>query len=156
MVKYIEARPYMDELVKLLRDYLRYVSHEIIDDTMFITVESTREVLNCPFCNKPSDKAHSHYSRSFQDLPIQGYKVIVLLNNRKMFCYNPECSHTTFAEVHDFIAHKGKKTKRLEDEIIKLALNVSSVTASNILSDQIVTVGKSTICNLLKKRNTNI
>ena len=47
-----------------------------------------------------------------------------------MFCNNPKCTHTTFAERFDFISNKGKKTKRLEDEIIRLSLNCSSITAS--------------------------
>ncbi|WP_209125552.1 transposase family protein [Alkalihalobacillus sp. BA299] len=32
---------------------------------------------------------HSRYKRSFQDLPIQGKKVLITLSNRKMFCDNP-------------------------------------------------------------------
>lgn len=68
-----------------------------------------------------------------------------------MFCNNPNCTHTTFAERFDFISNKGKKTNRLEDEIIRLSLNCSSITASNILNKGIANVGKSTICNILKK-----
>jgi len=71
-----------------------------------------------------------------------------------MFCNNPDCSHTTFSERFDFIADKAKKTKRLEDEIIHLSINCSSNVASKILKKNVEDVSKSTICNLLKKRNT--
>lgn len=55
----------------------------------------------------------------------------------------------------EFLPAKAKKTRRLEDEIINLSANVSSLTASSILSTRVAKVGKSTICNLLKKRHTN-
>jgi hypothetical protein len=71
-----------------------------------------------------------------------------------MFCNNPECGHKTFAEAFDFLPHKAKKSNRLTDEIINISLNVSSVTASEILRSRTVDVGKSTICSLLKKRNS--
>ncbi|WP_367397962.1 transposase family protein [Enterococcus raffinosus] len=109
--------------------------------------------MNCPFCQTPTKKVHSKYERTFQDLPIQGKKVIIILQNRKFLCEEPTCQKTTFAETFECIAPKAKKTRRLEEEIIRLSLNCSSVAASEILSKQTVEVSKSTICNLLKKRD---
>lgn len=145
----------MNEFIKLLDKNLEYVSHEIIDNTVYIHVVSNRKEVICPHCKCSSSKTHSHYERSFQDLPIQGKKVKVILNNRKMLCQNPNCSHTTFAESFDFIASKAKKTKRLEDEILNISMNVSLLTATELLRNNVVDVGKSTICNLLKKRYGN-
>ncbi len=92
--------------------------------------------------------------KSFQDLPIMGKKTKVIIENRKFFCDNPDCTFTTFAERFDFLEQNGKKTKRLIDKIIDISLNTSSVAASRTLKDGIAEVGKSTICNLLKKRDT--
>lgn len=144
----------MDEFIKLLDKSLDYVSHEIIDDICYITVTSNRVEAKCPFCGIKSSKAHSTYDKSFQDLPIQGKKVKVILSNRKMFCLNLDCRHKTFAERFEFLPNKAKKTKRLEDEIVRLSLNCSSVATSEILKKNVVEVSKSTICNLLKKRRT--
>ena len=85
---------------------------------------------------------------------MQGKKVIINIKSRKMFCNNPECNHTTFAERFTCLANKAKKTKRLEDEIVRLSLNCSSNAAAKLLSENTVAVGKSTICNLLKKSKT--
>jgi hypothetical protein len=87
-------------------------------------------------------------------LPIQGKKVYVYLLNRKYFCSNPECTHATFAESFNCLKPKSKKSERLIDEILKVSGEVSSVTASKLLSDSVVDIGKSTIYNLLKKRQT--
>ncbi len=145
----------MDEFIKLLDENLDYVEHEIIDNTIYIEVISNRKEIYCKYCNTPSTKVHSYYNRSFQDLPIQGKKVKININNRKMFCTNPDCEKKTFAETFDFLVYKAKKTNRLEKQIINISMNVSSLAAEQILKDSIVNVGKSTICNLLKKGDAN-
>jgi len=145
----------MDEFIKLLDINLDYVEHEINDNTIYIKVISNRESVSCKYCNTQSTKVHSHYNRSFQDLPIQGKKVKIILKNRKMFCLNPNCNNTTFAETFDFLSYKAKKTNRLENQIINICINVSSLAAEQILRDSIANVSKSTVCNLLKKRDTN-
>lgn len=141
----------MDEFIKLLDVNLDYVGHEIKDSICYITVISNRKEVICPFCGKSFSRVHSTYNRTFQDLPIQGKKVVIILKNRKMFCENLDCVHTTFAERFDFLRYKTKKTGRLEDEIIRLSLNCSSVAASEILKKNVVDVSKSTICTLIKK-----
>lgn len=142
----------MDDFIKLLDENLKYIDHEIIEDTIIINVTSEREYLNCPYCNAVSNKIHSHYQRTFQDLPVQGKKVIFFIMNRKMFCNNLQCNYKTFAERFVFLPFKAKKSIRLEKEIIRIAQNVSSLTAEYILNQGISKIGKSTICNLLKKK----
>ena len=144
----------MDEFIKLLDPSLDYISHEIIGDTIFIRVASNREEAACPYCGHASSKRHSAYERSFQDLPVMGMKSRIIIKNRKMFCTNPECGHKTFAETFGFISPKAKKSRRLLEKIINVSLNVSSVNAADMLKNGIADVGKSTICNLLKKRYT--
>ena len=146
----------LDALIKLLDENLEYISHEIIEDTIYIHIKSNKIVACCPHRNTPSERIHSHYTRSFQDLPISGKKTVLILNNRKFFCDNEDCNRKTFAEKFDFIEHKAKKTKRLEAEIINLSKNMSLISASKLLGKSVATVSKSTVCNIFKKRNTNI
>ena len=40
--------------------------------------------LECPFCGRKTPKVHSIYEREIQDLPMQGKKVILLVDTRKM------------------------------------------------------------------------
>ena len=68
----------MNNLIKLLDKNLEYIEHEIIDDSIYISVKSIKEYICCPYCCTPSNKVHSKYKRSFQDLPIQGLKVIII------------------------------------------------------------------------------
>jgi ribosome biogenesis GTPase A len=86
---------------------------------------------------------------------MAGKKVNIMLNRRKMFCWKPECGHKTFTEIFEFIEAKSRKTKRLQDEIMRVSLTQSSVSASKYLRRSVANVGKSTICNMLKKRETD-
>ena len=142
----------MDEFIKELDVNLDYLNHEITEDEVIIYVASKRKLCTCPYCGGASIRVHSRYEKSFQDLPIMGKKTKVIIENRKFFCDNPDCTFTTFAERFDFLKQNGKKTKRLIDKIVDISLNTSSVAASRTLKDGIADVGKSTICNLLKKR----
>lgn len=145
----------MDEFIKELDQNLDYLDHEIKDDEVIIYVFSNRKICCCPYCGSASMRIHSRYEKSFQDLPIMGKKTKVVIENRKFFCDNKECGFTTFAERFDFLDQNGKKTKRLIEKIVDVSLNTSSVAASRTLKNGIADVGKSTICNLLKKRYTN-
>ena len=91
------------------------------------------------------------YPRGFQDLPIMEKKSVILIDNRKIFCNNPDCNHKTFAERFSFLGEKARRTNRLEDEILRVSINCSSVTASALLTKSTAIIGKSAICNLLKK-----
>lgn len=75
----------MEELIKILDDSLKYLRHEIDEHVIYIYVTSERDKVKCPFCGKETSKVHSRYKRTFQDLQIQGKKVIIVLFNRKMF-----------------------------------------------------------------------
>jgi transposase len=118
----------MRDIIEKLDENLVYVNHEITDDCITIYVVSSRDEVSCPYCGKVSSRIHSVYERSFQDLPVQGQKAYVSVANRKYFCDNPACTHTTFAESFDCLKPKAKKSGRLVDEIMKISLEVSSLS----------------------------
>ena len=143
--------PPMDEIIKMLDKNIQYVSHEIQNDRIYIYVESNLKEVICPYCKQSSIWVHSRYLRKLQDLPIQGKKVTIVIDNRKFFCKNPDCAHKTFAENFAFAKQKATKTDRLQEEILSVSLNQSSVSASRHLKQNTCDVGKSTICTLIKR-----
>ena len=145
----------MNEIVKMLDENITYVSHEIQGERIYIYVESILEEVTCPYCGQSSIWEHSRYPKSLQDLPIQGKKVTIVIDNRKFFCKNPDCTHKTFAERFRFAEPKATKTTRLQKEILSIGLKQSSVSASKHLKKNTCDVGKSTICTLIKKGLSN-
>jgi len=141
----------MEEVVTLLSEELQYIGHEVSETGIELYVESASEQARCPYCGAVSSKVHSTYLRKLQDLPMQGKKVVVYLTNRKYFCVNEPCEHRTFAERFTFFEASATKTNRLQEEIKRIATTQSALSASKYLRQSVAQVGKSTICNLLKK-----
>jgi transposase len=141
----------MEELIRLLDEDLQYDECEVIGKALFISVSSARPKGICPYCGQESAQVHSRKQRTLKDLPMQGKKVTILLEQKKYFCRNEDCGKKTFAERFEFYQPNATKTNRLQEEIRRVALTQSSVAASRYLRNSVADVGKSTICNLLKK-----
>lgn len=141
----------MDEFIKLLNQDYEFVQCRIKDNAVIFHIRSSKKELACPFCGSKSTWVHSTYQREIQDLPIQDKQVILLVDTRKMFCRNQDCSHKTFSEVHPFAAPRAKKTERLLKNIIHTSTQLSSLNASRLLKSENITACKSSICSLLKK-----
>lgn len=142
----------MRGIVKLLDKNLKYIKHEIKGDTIYIHVKSRRKKVECPTCGVKTDKVHSRYTRSFQDLPVGGKKVVIVLERRIFVCKNKECGKKRFAEPFEFLSEKAKMTKRLEEEIANIAQKMSLIETSKYLRKNVANVGKSTVNNILKKK----
>lgn len=70
-----------------------------------------------------------------------------------MFCTNPDCGYKTFSEGFEFVEPKGRKTKRLLERILEVSIKLSSVDSARTLKREHIIVGKSTICELIKKNS---
>ena len=138
-------------IIKLLDPDLECSKSKIKNDLIVLHVYSTKQKLMCPYCGCFSSRVHSIYQREIQDIPLHEKQTMLLLDTRKMYCDNPECTHKTFAERFDFVAPNGKKTKRLVEKILITSAKLSSVNASALLKSDSVKASKSSICDLLKK-----
>ena len=141
----------MQELLTLLDKNLVYDGHEMIDRNFVIKTHSDNPVCKCRYCGTESSSVHSLYQRSVQDLPIQGHTTILVITTRKMFCKNPKCEHKTFSETFSFMGRSAKKTNRLKNQIINVALETSSIAAADMLKREAIQTSKSTVSLLLKK-----
>ena len=98
-------------IVKQLDKNLKCDGITVKDKQIILRLSSTQTSLKCPYCGSESVKVHSRYQREIQDIPIQEKQTILLLETRKMFCNNNQCTHSTFAESFSFVSAKGKKNK---------------------------------------------
>lgn len=140
-------------IIKSLNPELRCEKAILHDKQIILEASSVKTKVRCPYCGFESKTVHSLYERELQDIPLQDKQVILLLKTRKMFCTNPACEHKTFAEQFDFVAPRQKKTKRLIEKILVTSVKLSSVNAAKLLKSDAIIVGKSSICDLLKKNS---
>lgn len=141
----------MDEFIKMLNKDYELMNYKIEDNQIEFEIVSVKNSCTCPFCGMTSSRIHSIYQREIQDLPLHNKQTILLVRTRKMFCENPDCQATTFAERHPFVAKNRKKTDRLVTNILNTSLQLSSISASRLLKTESIKVCKSSICTLLKK-----
>ena len=80
----------------LLDSAYELIQYRIKEDKVIFHIASTITELECSFCGRKTSKVHSIYEREIQDLPMQGKKVILLVDTRKMRCMKLDCSHKTF------------------------------------------------------------
>lgn len=144
----------MEFLVKELDEDYQLTNYKVKRNKIVLHIQSTKKELECTYCGHKSSRVHSYYIREIQDLPISDKQTILLVQSRKMFCQNSECSHRTFSEQHTFAEKCARQTKRLENKILKTSSELSSVGASRLLKENSIMIGKSTICGILKKNAT--
>ena len=145
----------LDELVKELDNKLEVTRKEIKDDIMYIYCETKQQSTKCKYCGEESENVHSVYTRTISDLPIQKYKVKLVIIVKKYFCNNPKCNHTTFAEPLDFVEKNALRTKRLDEYIKEVGLKNSSIEARNQITNSHVEISNNTILRILKKRKNH-
>lgn len=142
----------LNELIKELDPKLIVIKKEIIDRIMYIYCDTQKQKTKCKYCGQESENVHSVYKRTISDLPIQNYKVKLIINVKKYFCNNSKCQHTTFAEPLEFIEDNAIRTKRLDNYINKIGLRTSSKDAERQVKDTYVNISNNTILRIIKKK----
>lgn len=142
----------LDELIKELDEKLIITKKEIKTDVMYIYCETKKMPTKCKYCGEESESVHSTYIRTISDLPIQKYKVKLVIAVKKYFCNNTKCPYTTFAESLNFAEKNALRTKRLDEYINEIGLRNSSVVAKNQLSNSHIEISNNTILRIIKKK----
>lgn len=103
------------------------------NDRIVFHVRTTAEAAPCPECGYQSQRIHSRYRRTLQDLPWQGNAVRFFLTVRRFFCGNAACIRKIFAETPVSVAHRyRRKTTRLDELLLQLVWKVGGESAAAI------------------------
>jgi transposase len=123
------------------------MAHALLPDPKALTLENivvregiitfhigtTTAIAACPDCGSCSERVHSRYQRTLQDLPWQGNAVCFRLTVRRFFCGNTECKRKIFAEEPINVARRyRRKTSRLDDLLLQLVWKVGGESAAAI------------------------
>ncbi|MBO0782020.1 MAG: transposase family protein [Ktedonobacteraceae bacterium] len=85
-------------------------------ETIIISLSSTREGATYPDCGEFSSRVHSTYTRSPKTLPSGGRPVRLLLQVRRYRCSQPSCQRKTFAEPFPhLVAPHAQRTFPMQD-----------------------------------------
>lgn len=81
-------------------------------------------------------------------MPIQDYKVKLVICAKKYFCNNKKSNHRTFAEPLEFVDKNAIRTKRLDRYMCNIELKNSSIEAKKHLNSSHVIISNNTILRI--------
>jgi transposase len=67
-------------------------------NTIVASAETSAPSANCPLCQRPSSRVHSHYVRTLADLPCSGQRVRWLVQVRRFRCLHADGQQKIFTE----------------------------------------------------------
>jgi transposase len=117
-----------------------------------LRVMSTQALVHCPVCRFPTQRIHSHYTRTVADLPCAHLHVVLQLGVRKFFCANGRCTRGIFTErLPQLLAPWARRTQRLAHRLGSIALALGGA-AGELLSQQLgLPVSRNTLLRLLRQ-----
>ncbi len=119
------------------------------NESLLITLKGNRTSSTCPSCSKKSSRIHSHYTRKVQDLPIGEKSCELLILSRRWFCDNPDCTVKIFTERFDWLSSNGRRTKRTEEVLRKMAFSTSCLSAERLAKSAHIPVSHDTLLDLI-------
>ncbi len=145
----------MEELLKELDENLEIIETIYNEDIIEIHIKYTGKISCCPKCGTESVRRHSNHTSYAWDLPIQNYKVKLVMHVNEYFCDNDDCSQKIFAEKFEFLGSTRKRTKRLEEYILNLSKSSNALQAERFMNDNVSKISNDTILRLVKKNSEN-
>jgi transposase len=117
-----------------------------------VSVSSTQTTAQCPLCNSVSDRVHSRYERTLQDVGLAHYRMTLQLQVRKFFCFNSACPRCIFTErLVEVAAPWARKTSRLVQRLQAIGLALGGAAGARLAHHLGVRVSDSTVLNQLKQ-----
>jgi Transposase/zinc-finger of transposase IS204/IS1001/IS1096/IS1165 len=93
------------------------------------------ERARCPVCGRDSSRVHSRYSRNVSDLPRHWISVELEVRARRFFCDEASCERRIFCERLPDVAAYARKTKRLEEALLAIALGLGGRAGARLAAE---------------------
>ncbi|MFB9300356.1 ISL3 family transposase [Kibdelosporangium philippinense] len=105
----------------------------------------------CPDCRMVFGRVHSRYNRHLSDTATAGREVLIRLTVRRLFCDNPECSRTTFAEqVPELAARHARRTTILQRVLGAVALALGGRAGARLTQRLAASVSRMTLLRMVR------
>lgn len=132
----------MKEFLNELSGELKYIKHRMEKGVCHIYCESK---------NKDRKPVHARQERIIKDLPFGDKETYLHIISKRYY----KKDGTTYAEEFDFINDTGRRTRRLDEKIVKVSKESNMVGTEAILGQMNIKVSDTTIIRMLKKNRNN-
>jgi transposase len=135
---------------ELLPEGLYLESLSIATERVGIRVVSEASSSRCPLCGIVSSRLHSRYSRTVSDLPWHGISVTLEVRARRFFCDEASCERRIFCERLPEIAARARKTDRLEEALLAIALELGGRAGARLAEELGILAARDTLLRRIK------
>jgi transposase len=116
-----------------------------------LSLSSQQTSLQCPLCQVPSKRLHSHYQRTLADLPWGSSSVRLGLGVRKLFCDNPGCERRIFTErLPGVIAPWARRTTRLGQRLTRIGAALGGAAGARLSSTLGMPASRNSLLRLVR------
>ena len=113
---------------------------------------ATQALVHCPVCRFPTQRIHSHYTRTIADLPWAHVRVVLQLGVRKFFCANGRCTRRIFTErLPQLLAPWARRTQRLAHRLGVIALALGGAAGALLSQHLGMPTSRNTLLRLLRR-----
>ncbi|WP_455755188.1 transposase [Streptomyces microflavus] len=130
------------------------VIEEVADDGEVIRVAArSRDVPSpCPVCGVLTGKVHGYHGRTMADVPVDGRKVVVHVQVRRLVCPVLECRRQTFREQAPGLMERlQRRTNRLTSQVSAVVKELCGRAAARLSRSLAVPMSFATALRLLRR-----
>lgn len=138
----MKASDIMQSFLTQLDKNLLFTKSEIIDKTIKVF---------CEFKPLKGRLIHSRKMRVIKDIPFGNLMVELHLLSKKYFNDDPTIDKLTIAEEVNFVGDSKRRTRRLDEYILKTCKEMSAIGCERFIRENIADVSDTTILRLIKK-----
>ena len=107
--------------------------------------------VSCPGCGSLSARVHSRYQRRLLDTAIAGREMLLVLRVRRLFCANPDCAKSTFAEQIPGLAMRyARRTVALDRVLGAVALALGGRAGQRLSQHLAALVSRMTLLRMVR------
>jgi transposase len=125
-----------------------------LDETaaqLTLRLTATQTLVHCPVCRFPTQRIHSHYTRTVADLPWAHLHVVLQLGVRKFFCANGRCTRRIFTErLPQLLAPWARRTQRLAQRLGSIAVALGGTAGAQLSQHLGLPGSRNTLLRLLR------
>lgn len=120
-------------------------------ETLLVTAQTAHNSAVCPGCEQQSQRIHSHYVRTPEDLPLSGKRARLRLRVRRFRCLNASCTKRTFTEpLPDLLSFYARRTVRLSRAQSAIGAALGGEAGARLLHQLAMPISPATILRMFR------
>jgi transposase len=127
------------------------VIEDVIDEGERIVVRARtpRDTAPCPVCGALSGRVHGYHLRTVADVPVDGRRVVVRVQVRRLVCPTRGCRHTFREQVAGVLERYQRRTARLTRQVKAVVKELAGRAGARLLAILAVSLSRHTALRAL-------